>query len=212
MNKKHIFIFFSVIMLLSYSIFVSYSSKVNIVYMSDSKYLPYMVVSLNSAILNKNKNTKYHIHVLAKDISVQHIQLLKNMQQKNVMIDIYPTKELNLDYTHLGRFASFRISLQKLFIAEYLPHLDKALYLDADTLVQKDLYQVYQTNLDGKYAAAVKDGLMYQAPEHMAELKLKNPDFYFNSGVMLLNLKNIRQDDIIRKAIIYFNTHQEVFG
>lgn len=180
--------------------------------MTDSKYLPYMMVSLNSALLNKNERTKYHVHVITQNISTEESNRLKGMQQKNVVIDVYPTKERNLDYTHLGRFASFRVSLQKLFIAECLPHLNKVLYLDADTLVQEDLSRVYKTNLWGKYVAAVKDGLMYQAPEHMTELQLKNPDFYFNSGVMLLNLKNIRKDDIMRKSVIYFNTHNEVFG
>ncbi len=212
MIKKSVYLSFLVIVLLVCGIFASYPTKINIVYISDSKYLPYMMVSLNSAILNKDERTKYHIHVIGKDISPQDVKLLKNMQQKNIIIDIYPAKELNLDYTHLGRFASFKISLQKLFIAEYLPHLDKVLYVDADTLVQKDLSRIYQTNIRGKYVAAVKDGLMYQAPEHMVELQLKNPTFYFNSGVMLLNLDNIRQDDIMRKAVIYFNTHNEVFG
>lgn len=212
MTKKSIYVIFLVILVLIGGIFVAHSPKVNIVYMSDSKYLPYMMVSLNSMLLNKNEKTQYHIHIIAKDMSSQEVQLIKGMQQKGVVIDVYPAKELNLNYTHLGRFASFRISLQKLFIAEYLPQLNKALYLDADTLVQKDLSQVYQTNINEKYAAAVKDGLMYQAPEHMNELRLKNPDFYFNSGVMLLNLRKIRKDDIIRKSVIYFNTHNEVFG
>ena len=29
---------------------------------------------------------------------------------------------------------------------------------------------------------------------------------------MLLNLAQIRKDDIMQRAVIYFNTHNEVFG
>ena len=53
---------------------------------------------------------------------------------------------------------------------------------------------------------------MYLYPEHITEIGLDWRKFYFNSGVMLLNLKQIRKDKIKNNAIIYFNTHQEVFG
>lgn len=185
---------------------------VHIAYMSDANYLPYTMVSLYSAIKNKNKNSLYHIHLIAKDFSENDIKKIKEMEQKDVKIELVPVQNLNLDFSHLGRFSSFKISLQKIFIADYLPKVKKVLYLDADTLVQKDLTEVYNTRLEKEYAAAVKDGLMYQFPEHITELGLDWRNFYFNSGVMLLNLKAIRKDGIMEKAVIYFNTHQEVFG
>lgn len=185
---------------------------VNLVYMSDSKYLPYMMTSLYSAIKNKNKTTVYNVHVIAQDFSKEDINKLKQLEQETVQIKIYPAEDKNLDMSHLGRFASFKISLQKLFISAYLQNVEKALYLDADTLVLKDLSTVYRTPLRGYYAAAVKDGLMYQFPEHIKEIGLEWRNFYFNSGIMLLNLNKMREDDIIRSAIIYFNTHEEVFG
>lgn len=212
MLKKRIYVALLLFVSLLAAIALLCPRKVNIVYMSDSKYVPYVMVSLRSAILNKKQLTAYHVYVIAKDIHPQQERQLQNMQQDDVKINIVPAKELNLDYSHLGRFASFKISMQKLFIAEYLPMVDKALYLDADTLVQHDLYSVYRTNLNGMYASAAKDGLMYQAPEHIAGLNLENPKFYFNSGVMLLNLDAIRKDNIIRRAIAYFHTHEEVFG
>ena len=78
--------------------------------------------------------------------------------------------------------------------------------------MQGDLSKVYNTPLTDVYVAAVKDGLMYQYPEHIAEINMHDSKFYFNSSVMLLNLNKIRQDKIINAAMIYFNTHQEVFG
>lgn len=192
--------------------FLNKRAAVEIVYMADSKYLPYMMTSLYSAVKNKNRTTRYNVHVIAQDFSEDDIKKLQQMAEETVHIKIYPAEDKNLDMSHLGRFASFKISLQKLFIGEYLKETDKVLYLDADTLVQKDLSTVYQTSLSGYYAAAVKDGLMYQFPEHIKEIGLEWRNFYFNSGVMLLNLNKMREDDIIRSAIIYFNTHEEVFG
>ena len=180
--------------------------------MVDSKYLPYAMVSLDSAITNKKTSTQYNVYFIAKDFTKEDITKLKQMEKKDVKIIIYPTEEKNLDYPRLGRFSSFKISLQKIFLAEYLLEIKKVLYLDADTLVQKDLSELFATDISKEYVGAVKDGLMYQYPEHIEEIGLKDRDFYFNSGVMLLNLDKIRKENIIRKAIIYFNTHNEIFG
>ncbi len=187
-------------------------NKVNLAYMVDSKYLPYAMVSLDSAITNKKSNTQYNVYFIAKDFTKEDIAKLKQMEKKDVKIIIYPTEEKNLDYPRLGRFSSFKISLQKIFLAEYLLEIKKVLYLDADTLVQQDLSELFATDISKEYVSAVKDGLMYQYPEHIEEIGLKERDFYFNSGVMLLNLDKIRKENIIRKAIIYFNTHNEIFG
>lgn len=214
MKKKTIYIILSLILCLSVivGIILQRQKVIHIAYLSDSKYLPYTMVSLNSAIMNKNYKKIYHIHLLALDFTTKDIQKIKTMEQKNVKIDVYNISKKELDLSHLGRFASFDTALQKIFIAEMLPFVDKVLYLDADTIVQQDLSQLYNTNLKEQYVAAVKDGLMYQYPEHIEELPLKNPNFYFNSGVMLMNLKKIREDNLQRKALIYFNTHNEIFG
>ena len=200
------------ILILCATYFINSMRPVHLVYMADSKYLPYMMTSLYSVVKNKNKSTIYQVHVIAKDFNKEDKATLQKLANKNVKINIYDAKEMNLDLNHLGRFASFNISLQKLFIADYLTEQNKVLYMDADTLVLKDLSKVYNTPLKDVYVAAVKDGLMYQHPEHITELNLRNNKFYFNSGVMLLNLNKIRQDKIINAATIYFNTHQEVFG
>lgn len=189
-----------------------FTQTVHLVYMVNSKYVPYMIVSLESAALNKDRESKYLVHVIASDLTEKDISAIKGMERKGIQIEIVPAGTLPLDISRLGRFASFAVALQKIFIADYLASEKKVLYLDADTLVQTDLSAVYSTDLRGKYAAAVKDGLMYQFPEHVAAIDLGGRDFYFNSGIMLLNLQKIRDDGISRRAIIYFNTHNDIFG
>lgn len=188
------------------------SKIIHIVYMSDAKYLPYMVVSIDSAIKNKNPKSNYNIHIIAKDFSNNDIELLKKIIHPKVSINIYKASEKKLDYTHLGRFQNFTISLQKLFISDYLPNINKVIYLDSDTLVQKDLTDLYNIDISNNYVGASKDGLMYQYPEHIREIGLEWRNYYFNSGVMLLNLNKIRKDNIVQKSIRYFNTHYEIFG
>jgi lipopolysaccharide biosynthesis glycosyltransferase len=180
--------------------------------MVDNNYVPYMVTSMHSAIKNKNKKSIYNFYIIAKDFTKENIEKIKKIKEPNVNIKIVKARSKTLDYSHLGRFSSFKIAMQKIFIPDYLGNIDKVLYLDADTIIQKDLSDVYQTDIKDSYIAATKDGLMYQFPEHITEIGLDWRKFYFNSGIMLLNLKNMRQDAIIEKSITYFNTHYEVFG
>jgi len=212
MTKRNIYIGIVITIILILAICIIYPAKINIAYMCDSKYLPYVMTSIDSAITNKSKNTHYNIYVIAKDFTNKDIENIKKIEQSDVKIHIIKAKEKNLNYASLGRFASYKISLQKLFIAEYLKDIDKVLYLDADTLIQGDLSKLYNTNIKEHYVAAVKDGLMYQFPEHIIEIGLNWRKFYFNSGVMLLNLKKIRKDNKITDAINYFNNNNEVFG
>ncbi|MBR5154550.1 MAG: glycosyltransferase family 8 protein [Alphaproteobacteria bacterium] len=216
-NKKKILIALSVVICVSYLSVSKYipnvfNKSVNIAYYTDANYLPYMMTSLYSAIKNKNKDSIYNVYVVAKDFNDSSRQKLNLMASKDVMINIVEAREKTLDYNHLGRFSSFRTAMQKIFISDYLKDVDKVLYLDADTLVQQDLTQLYNKDISGKYLAATKDGLMYQFPEHITEIGLDWRRFYFNSGVMLLNLKQMRTDNIVSRAIRYFNSNQEVFG
>ena len=210
---NYIYILVAILVLFAGVFFYIYGKKaINIAYMVDNNYVPYMITSMHSAIKNKNKESVYNFYIIAENFSSENIEKIKKIKENNVNIEIIPARQKTLDYSHLGRFASFKIAMQKIFIPDYLEDVDKVLYLDADTLVQKDLNKIYSTNMGGAYIGATKDGLMYQFPEHITEIGLDWRKFYFNSGVMLLNLKDMRKDAIIEKSITYFNTHYEVFG
>ncbi|MCK7489743.1 MAG: hypothetical protein MZU79_05535 [Anaerotruncus sp.] len=75
----------------------------------------------------------------------------------------------------------------KFDLPDLIPNQDKVLYLDGDIIIQKDLSDLFEINIKDYYAGAVKDiGLIDN------DLNIKN---YFNSGVMLLNLKLMRENN-----------------
>ncbi len=198
----------SIIVILTYY----HKNTLNIAYITDKTYLPYVMTSIYSAIKNKKDNSIYKIHIIAKDLDDKDIKKIKILETPNVKISVINATEKKLDYENLGRFKYFKITLQKIYLPTYLDKLDKVLYLDADTIVKEDLKKLYSTDISSVYLAAVKDGLMYQHPNHIEEIGLKWRNFYFNSGVMLLNLKKMRKDNIEAKSIRYFQTNKEVFG
>lgn len=97
-------------------------------------------------------------------------------------------------------------------LPDLLPELDRVLYLDTDIVVQDSLAEFYDRDLGDHYAACINDYLAAIAHPEVA----KNIDIayekYFNSGVMLLNLKALRRDgggqrilDIAKKNIAHLH-------
>ena len=82
----------------------------------------------------------------------------------------------------------------RLFLPERLPAVDRVLYLDADTLVADSLADLWATDMDGHWVAAVTNVFEPWAAHRPAELGLRGPEAYFNSGVLLLDLAALRRD------------------
>lgn len=79
---------------------------------------------------------------------------------------------------------------------------DKVLHLDADTIINDDLTPVWETDVEGKWFAAV--------PEYVGVYKPYR-DKYYNAGVMLYNLEQMRKDNIVPKFLDEINNKQYRF-
>lgn len=72
-------------------------------------------------------------------------------------------------------------SLYRLLIPDMVPQLDKGIYLDVDMLVNRDICELWDTDL-GEYAmAAVREPGVQRV--------------YYNSGMLFMNLKILREDE-----------------
>ena len=90
----------------------------------------------------------------------------------------------------------------RLLAFKYLPaDLDKVLYLDPDILVINSIKDLYDLDLSGwMYAAAYHDRLMVKEINRVRFLEY-DLDEYFNSGVLLMNLK--RQREVVKEEEIF---------
>lgn len=188
---------------------------VNIVLITDSRYAPPTMVSMSSAIHNKCPQSKYNFYIIAENITPadeQAILKLKNLAPTTVNITIIPQQEPDLPYENMQRFLQYKVGMHKIYLPEILLSLDKVIYMDGDTLVLKDLSELFKMNISNAYAAVAKDGIFYRFPKEMAEIGLDKRGFYFNSGVMLYNLKLQREDKMTAKLVEYIKTHEDFFG
>ncbi len=170
---------------------------INIVFISDKNYIFPTKVAIKSLIANKDKDTKYNINVIGIEISEDDVFLLKNLKTENVKINII---QKDNDYSNIGYEHQYvsKAALFKFQISNIFSNLDKILYLDGDMIIEKDLNELYNIDLGNNYAAVVKDFAGQNIEKHNKKINHKD---YFNSGMMLLNLKKMREDNMSNKLL-----------
>ena len=102
------------------------------------------------SLLENNHSQPIHLNVLSSDISSDSCRLLQKVVRR------YPLADINFINIDASRFAGLKlnidyISLETYFrylISEVCPHLDKALYLDADLVINKSLDDLWNTDLE----------------------------------------------------------------
>jgi len=158
-------------------------TKVSVAFICDSHYVIPTAVAITSLICNKNPDTYYNIYIITADLSEMEIE--KFYEFGGSKADIHIIKASLKKFKGIRQFAhvTFAACL-KFDLPNLIPNQDKVLYLDSDVIVQKDLSDLFEININNYYAGVVKDiGLINN------DLNIIN---YFNSGIMLLNLKLMR--------------------
>ncbi len=189
--------------------------EVNIVLITDSRYTPPTGVSMYSAIKTKCPTTSYNFYIVAENITKQDedsLYKLQSLAPDTVQVKIIPQQEPEIPFENMQRFLQYKVGMHKIYLPQILKEIDKVIYMDGDTLVLKDLRKLYDMDISDVYAAVAKDGIFYRFPKEMAEMGLDKRGYYFNSGVMLYNLKKQREDNIVEKLEEYIKTHEDFYG
>ena len=183
---------------------------VHLVFITDENYALMTGVAIQSAIENKNPKNQYDIRILGYRLTAVTQKKLLALNRKNVQITIIEVFSLekfkNIKQTrYITPTALLKFDLPTIF-----NKLDKVLYLDGDVFIQGDLWEFYNKNIRRNYAAVVKDAVSLTPKVHQQQSVCKN-DNYFNSGVLLLNLKKMRQDNIPQKLLEWRLHHGTYF-
>lgn len=174
------------------------SNNIPIVYICDEKYVMPTCVSIRSIYENK-KDSTYDIYIIGVDLSEASKDTINkiNLSGLNINLLTYENKYENLNTNHV--YVS-KAALFKFDIPNILVDLDKVLYIDGDTIILDDLGELFNTELSSFYAGVVKDLSACYIQKDNIRLGIQT---YFNSGVMLLNLNKLRQDNIPERLLEY---------
>jgi len=177
----------------------------------DDNYLYPCIVYFTSLLTNKANSSFYTIHVLTNN------NLAKDSMKKiDKVIERFGNNSVKLIYYNLeGRYegaTSGYISIAtyyKIALPSLLPNVDKIIYTDSDMINLKDLSEINNIEFTGRnYFAGVTDYISHLG--QLTEIGLSS-DKYINIGVLLMNLKAIREDSIEKKLTDFVATHKLSF-
>ena len=175
-----------------------------VVFITDDNYAMPTTVAITSLKVNRNPAVQYKVFVLAVDIAQEHQEKMLSLGEDGFEVSVLE-REISrqmLDMKQVrGRVTPS--AMLKFDIPLIFKDYDKILYLDSDVLIERDLSELFHTDITDCYAAVVKDIMTYRsADKHLKWLQFQ-PEAYFNSGVLLLNLDKMRQDDIAYRLVDY---------
>jgi len=190
----------------------------------DDKYALGAAVAVRSAIDSLPADRSVRVFVLDGGISPRSKRRLhRSWSSQRTSVDwLAPDRKL-IDSLPVSHYVS-RSTYLRLLQAELLPaDVTKAIFLDADMVVTRDLTELWSQSLDGAYCAAVQDPYVpvlnpadaYDHPLHCMvvpgmdplpvpnyrELGLRGDSAYFNAGLMLVNVARWREESIACRAL-----------
>jgi len=184
---------------------------INIAMSLNNNYTYPIMVSITSILLNSNKNTFIQFHILiGNDVEIENQNKILSLKHINNNSDFsfYNVGNTFNGWIH-GKKKITVAGFYRSIIGELIKNVDRIIYLDGDTLIYGDLYEMYQLNMDNLYFRGIREIL----PENYKPVI--NPSRYICDGVMLMNLKLIREDhvfDTFRNYYLKFYNKNIYFG
>lgn len=173
-------------------------NTVNLFFACDDSYVPFLAVTLTSIRENCDPSRDYAIRILQTGIQEESKQRLTRLVASDhftvEFVDMGAVIENVSDQLHTRDYYS-KSTYYRLFIPELFPQLDKALYLDCDLVLLTDVSRLFDIPLGKNLVGAVPDGAVATIKPFRKYVKKRlkvQPDQYFNAGVLLMNLKEMR--------------------
>lgn len=190
---------------------------INIVFNINKEYIPYFSVTISSILRNSSINNFFNFYILSTYDLSNEIKSIKIYDQvgggeyKNYKIINKIINISNFDYKTINKILLKHITIEtvlRLFIPTLFVGISRCIYLDTDIIVNTDIVKLYNYDI-GEFYVAAGMGLYPINPTDVyhkyriyfnKKYKLHN-NMYFNAGVLLFNLDNIRRDNQERVLI-----------
>lgn len=179
----------------------------NILCCLDDNFVQHTGVMLTSLFEN-NSGEAIDVYVMTEGLQEKNRSALSSIVRKyNARIYFYMLKADMLknfslktdDYVSVAAY--FRLLVTTVLPAE----LDKIIYIDGDTIVRSSLKELWETEIENYALAAIDETIAGNCRRHQYDRSFG----YFNSGVMLLNLKYWREKNVAERAIDYLTRYPE---
>lgn len=160
-----------------------------IVICPDHNYIMPYGVMLHSLVSNNHMSIICYA-VITKDVTERDKDLLRDIFEKgeNIIKFVYARQYEKYNFPILPNSRFSKSAFFRLYLGSLLSQsVNKVLYLDGDIIVRHDITSLWNTNIDNYAAACITDQRF--DIKNFNRLNYSLCDGYYNSGVMLINLK-----------------------
>jgi lipopolysaccharide biosynthesis glycosyltransferase len=177
---------------------------------SNERYFPGLYCAVASALSHLSWKTSVNLWVLDGGISQASKDRLERLVDRfgnHVRPEFVRVAPSVFRYAPLGPGRS-HMAYCRLLLPQLLD-VPRLIYLDCDVLVFRDLSELFDLKLSpGKVLAAVPDSETLTLSDDSYTLartmNLPADGRYFNSGVMLMNLKELRKENFTERSLEFF--------
>lgn len=181
---------------------------INLMFAGNQKVFDGMIITLLSLI--KHTSSGVNVYCLTMDlqdiddkyipINEQQATILRNiLKKKNPKSNLYLLDLTDIFRSEMDMSVNLKSSftpycMLRLFADKLEMIPDKIIYLDTDTVINNDLTALYDIDISNYELAAAPDIYNWTSPFRWFR------KYYFNSGVLLLNMNKIRETKMFSKA------------
>lgn len=173
---------------------------------SDENYARFVASLMLSVIDNNRCFDKITFHLLSNRISHTSIDKLKSITSDNNELCVYDISDLEsrLDITVPTTIAI--TSYARLFLNRIIDaRIDRILYLDTDIIVVDNLAELWESNPGNNMIGGCLD--VFDDTTTKTDIGLNVSDPYINAGVLLINLKQWREENADRMFVDFLLAH-----
>lgn len=176
---------------------------INICFSSDNNYAQHLAVTLASVLANND--SELSVYVLDGGISEENKNKILELKQKyDFDISFITIDKSMFDRCPAGKKNHVTLATYyRLMLAEICPDVDKIIYLDVDMVIRSSLKELFNTDISEYYFAGVSDTLEKVNAERLGL------NTYCNAGVLLLNLKKWRDENITELLFDWIDKNNE---
>lgn len=179
----------------------------NVMYASDDNYAWLMGISMISLFENNKEIKDIDVYIFGDNLSEENQKIITTIAEKYGRtchhVDV---GKINIPQILMSdRYPKSTFS--RLFAYELLPkEVEKLIYLDCDTIVMGSLEDMFNMNVEGKAFLATKDCM---GKAYKRKIGLKDEDTYINAGVMVMNMKRLREIPIAERMVAFVDKYAE---
>lgn len=185
------------------------NNTVHVFYGFDERFAPFASVSIASLVDHCDDKRRYVIHILHTDLTEETKRKLLTLEKRNVFLRFDSVKEeLDSLLSALPIRDYYSPSTYfRLLIGKKYPRINKAVYLDGDTLVKEDIAHLFDIDLGNHWVGGVTDCVVTEIKpcfDYVEKALGIVPKKYINAGMMLINVKAWRENDLLGRFLSLF--------